>query len=247
MTVGLRHIWIGFLATMCLLPVHSAAQVPTPRLKPEPAQLSSHLLNDEAKNLRAGLRAASRKQWTSVESYRQKLSDPVAQDVLVWIQAMKDPNVSFDKLTYVTTNLQDWPRMTGIQAKAEYRLFDEPKPSDTVLRWFAGKEPKTGEGRAALANAHYAKGNDSGGDVWLKSAWREAKLTRDRQRAIYRKHKNRLTPEDHAARADYLIWQGSAHFSKAQGLLSLMNSGDRNLMDARMRVLRNGPARLSAD
>ncbi len=239
MIVGFRKIWVSIAALLWLWPVLCVAQIPTPRLKPEPAQLSSHLVDNEARMLRSALRAAKKRQWNSVENYRKKLADPTAKDIMVWVQAMKDPEVSFEDLTYVVQNLSDWPRMTGIQAKAEYRLLDKPRNANTVLSWFAGREPVSGEGRAALAKAHYAKGNMTSGDMWLKRAWREARLTRDRQKRIYKSHKDRLTPEDHAARADYLIWQGASHFPKVEGLLPLMSAGDRALMDARMRVLRN--------
>ena len=111
--------------------------------------------------------------------------------------------------------------------------------SKDVLTWFSGREPVSGEGRAALARANYNVGNTSEGDRWLRLAWRESKLTRDRQKKLFSSYKNRLRPEDHAARADHLIWEGRAHFSKAQGLLSLMPSSQRALMDARMRVAGN--------
>ncbi len=174
-----------------------------------------------------------------MESYKRKLSDPVAKDVLVWIRSMKDARVSFSDLTYVTQNLSDWPRMSGIQAKAEGRMFDNPLSANETIAWFAGKEPKSGEGRIALAEAYYAVGDKANGDRWLKLGWREAKLTRDRQKKVYARHKNRLTPDDHAARAEYLLWEGAAHFSKIEGLLSVMPKDQRALMDARMRVLRN--------
>ena len=70
----------------------------------------------------------------------------------------------------------------------------------------------------------------------VRLAWRESRLTRDRQRRIYSKHKRRLTQSDHAARADHLIWLGRRHYNSAQGLLSLMSKSDGALMDARMRV-----------
>ncbi len=237
--MGYRNILTIILAILCLLPVNSVAEVPTPRLKPAPAQLSNHLVDSEARLFRSALRAAERRQWRSVESYRKRLTDPAARDVMIWIQAMKDPEISFSDLTYAVQNLGDWPRNIGIQAKAEYRMFEKPIGTQNTLHWFNGKEPVSGEGRAVLADAHYASGNQSGGDVWLKKAWREAKLSRDHQKTIYKRHKSRLTPDDHAARADYLVWEGSAHFSKVDGLLSLMPKTDRALMDARMRVLKN--------
>jgi len=239
MSFKLRHFIFVFLAALCLQLGNAWAEVPTPRVKPPPPKLSTLLVKSDAKEFKSALYAAGRRRWSTFENHRNRINDPVAKDVLYWIQAMKDPNVDFSDISYVTDNLSDWPRMVGIQAKAEDKLFKKPMSTQATLAWFAGKDPVSGEGRAVLADAYYAAGDSVSGNKWLKLAWREAKLTRDGQKRIYRKHKSRLTPEDHAARADYLIWEGTSHFSKVDGLLSLMPSGERAVSTARMRLLRH--------
>ncbi len=239
MTFRPFHLLIVILAALCLAVGNSWADVPTPRIKPAPPKLNSLLDKNDAKNFKSALSASDRRRWSSFKSHRNKVKDPVARDILFWLQATRDRNMSQQDLTYVVSNLHDWPRMTTIQARAESNLFDKPLPARETLSWFAGKEPVSGEGRIALANAYYAVGDTNSGDQWLKSAWRESKLTRDRQKKVFSRHKAKLTPEDHAARADYLIWEGTAHFSKVEGLMSLMPKADRALSDARMRVLRN--------
>jgi len=64
-------------------------------------------------------------------------------------------------------------------------------------------------------------------------------LTRDGQRKIYGLYKDKLTQDDHAARADHLIWSGYRHYDKARALLSLMGREDRAVMNARMKLNRN--------
>jgi len=129
--------------------------------------------------------------------------------------------------------------MTSIQAKAEGIMFDVPKSASKTLQWFQGKEPISGEGRAALARAHYKQGNKDSGDLWLKSAWRESKLTRKRQQTIFKQYRGKLTKEDHAIRADHLIWQGRSHHAKAEALLPHMGKSQRALMNARIRTASN--------
>ena len=236
------YIWQTIVSIVAFLgffvPV-ATANVPTPRLKPPVPNFSSYLSASDGKLFRAGLRAAENKQWTRVTSYRTKLGDSTARDILTWIQAYRDPKISLSELTYTTQNLGDWPRMTAIRAKAEARLFDKPLSASRTIDWFQGRDPVSGEGRAALAHAYYQTGNQVLGDKWLKLAWTESKLTRDRQRTIFGRYKNKLTRDDHAARADHLIWEGRAHFSKANALLPHMAPADRALMDARMRVAGN--------
>ncbi len=212
------------------------ATTPTPRIKPAVPHTSSLLTKHDANNFRQGVRAADQGKWDNVERYKRRINDPIAKKILEWRQAVDDPYVSMKTLTKVAQTQSNWPRMTRIRAKSEIHLFDRPLSPRKAISWFQGADPISGEGRAALARAYYKQGQNDIADRWLRSAWRDAKLSRDRQRTLYRRYKHRLTPEDHAARADHLIWLGRRHYGSAGGLSSMMNASDRALMDARMRV-----------
>ncbi|MEP3891853.1 MAG: lytic transglycosylase domain-containing protein [Hellea sp.] len=235
-----KVVMIAMIALAAML-INSLAQaaVPTPRLKPPAPNASQFLSDKDAKRFRSGLRAAKKGRWNDVGHDINKLDDPTAKDVLRWIRSARDPNVSFKDISYVVQNLPNWPRMTSIQAKAEGIMFDVPLSSSKTIDWFSGRTPVAGEGRAALARAHYRKGNKESGDLWLKSAWRDSKLTRARQQALFKQYRGKLTKEDHAVRADHLIWQGRGHHSKAQALLPHMDKKQRALMNARIRVSSN--------
>lgn len=218
----------------------SAAVVPTPQLKPVVQNTSSVLTDRDSKLFRDGFRAAQRQDWGLVAQNYGQITDNTAKNLLLWLRAAEDPNVRFEEISYVTQALSDWPRMTTIRAKAEADLWDDPIGARATINWFLGTEPVSGEGRAALARAHYELGDTVSGDRWLKFAWREARLTRDRQKEIYDAYGDRLSKSDHAVRADHLIWLGSGHFSKVDGLLGLMTAQQRALANARMRVAQNG-------
>ena len=215
------------------------AVVPTPRIKPPAPNASQYLSEKDSQRFRKGLRAAQKRQWSGLDQQIKKLDDPTAKDVLRWVRAARNPNVSFKDISYVVQDLPNWPRMTSIQAKAEGIMFDEPISARKTLEWFQGKEPISGEGRAALARAHFRQGNKDSGDLWLKSAWRDSKLTRRRQQAIFKEYRGKLTKEDHAVRADHLIWQGRRHHAKAEALLPHMGKKQRALMNARIRTASN--------
>ncbi len=232
----------ALFALICatLLPLAAQATVPAPRLKPAPPAMSAYMSESDARRFRKGLSNATARRWANVSQAINQINDPTAKDILRWTRAANDRNAPIEVLTYVHQNLGDWPRMTTVRAEAERRMFDEAWPSTRVFQWFTGQsEPVSGEGRAALARAYYAKGDDVNGDRYLKLAWRESRLTRDRQRKIFGLYRDRLTKEDHAARADHLVWSGSRHFEKARALLSHMNRKDRALIDARMKLSRN--------
>ena len=233
--IDVLHIFTSILL-LGLLSIPASANIPFPRLKPEPHNTSLILTEHDARNFRFGMRAAQRHDWSDVSLYEKRLHDPTAKRILRWQRAGGDPHVSFDTLTDVVQTQSDWPRMVTIRAKAEAELFDHPLVPQETINWFLGLEPVSGEGRAALAHAYYRLGNRDLGDRWLRAAWCEARLTRDRQKYLFGLYKHRLTQEDHAARADHLIWMGTRYYSSASGLLPLMSKGDRALMDARMRV-----------
>jgi soluble lytic murein transglycosylase len=202
--------------------------------------MSAYLSESDARFFRRGLADAKARRWSGVEREINRINDPVAKDVLRWIQAANDRNAPTERLEYVHRYLNDWPRLTRVRAEAERRMFEKSWDANRILNWFQGEDPPvSGEGRAALAGAYYARGDVQNGDKFLRLAWRESRLTRDGQKKIFRRYQNKFTKEDHAARADHLIWSGYRHFEKARALLPHMGRTDRALMNARMRLNRN--------
>lgn len=228
------------VVTTLLSSASAAASTPIPRLKPAQPAMSAFMSETDAKHFRKGVSAATARRWSQVERSISSLNDPVAKDVLRWLQAANDKNAPTDQLRYVHQSLDGWPRMVRVRAEAERRMFDKNWPAQDVLNWFAGQnEPETGEGRAALARAYYARGDQANGDKYLRLAWRESRLTRDRQRTLFKLYREKLTKEDHAARADHLIWSGYRNYANVQALLPHMSKTDRALINARMKLNRN--------
>lgn len=237
--IGLKKAIFVFVCTVAASSASFAA-APTPRLKPTPPAMSAFLSEPDAKIFRAGLSAAKANRWAELERSILRTNDPVAKDTLRWLRATRDRNAPIDTLTYVHKNMPDWPRLTTVRAETERRMFDEDWTTQKVLNWFAGTEPVSGEGRAALARAYFATGDQANAEKYLRLAWTESKLTRDRQKKIFGRYSKRLTKTDHAARADHLIWSGTGHFDKARALLPHMSRTDRRLMNARMKLRQNG-------
>ncbi len=235
-----QFIIIGFFSIFfSLLASLAYAAKPTPRLKPPVPNVSEYLSDSDARQFRDGVAAAKGRKWARLDNSIARLRDPIAKDTLRWLAATRNPHAELSDLTYVTQNLSDWPRMTSIRAKAEAKLFDSPVSASSAINWFAGNEPVSGEGRMVLARAHYAQGNTQSGDLWLKLAWRESKLTRDRQKEVFKSFRQRLTQADHAARVDHLIWLGKTHFPKAEALIPHMDKANGALTNARIRVAAN--------
>lgn len=214
--------------------------IPVPRIKPAVPNISTSLSDADAAIFREAVKDATRGRWSEVVNAQGQLSDPYARDALRWLRATRDSNAPLSELTYVVHNLTDWPRMTTVRARAEEKLLDNPVGITDIIEWFRGYDPVSGEGRLALAKAYFDRGDTAMGTKWLKLAWTEAQLDRDRQRSVFKAYGKYLTPEDHAARADYLVWQGTRYFPSAQALLGLMPKDDKQLINARMLLRTNG-------
>ena len=226
--------------SLSVVPAAAQASVPSPRLKPAPPAMSAFMSETDARLFRKGLSDVKARRWTNVSRLISQINDPTAKDILRWARAANDRNAPVETLMYVHKNLADWPRMTTVRAEAERRMFDENWSSARVFDWFLGEtEPVAGEGRAALARAYYSKGDQLNGDKYLKLAWRESRLNRDRQKKIFGAYRDKLTKDDHAARADHLLWLGYRYHDSARALLSHMDRSDRALIDARMKLNRN--------
>lgn len=243
----------GVLTTLIILffaltqSISAVAAVPAPRLKPAPPAISAYMSETDARLFRKGISAAKARRWSTVEKMINQVNDPVAKDVLRWTRAANDKNAPLDTLSYVHHSLADWPRMTRVRGEAERRMFKENWTSQRVFDWFIGRsEPVTGEGRAALARAYYAKGDEANGDRYLRLAWRESRLTRDGQKKIFGLYRKKLNKDDHAARADHLIWSGYRHYDKARALLPHMSRSDKSVMNARMKINRNASGMTAA-
>ena len=233
---------VGTALAMCLA-APALAAIPEPRLKPANPLAQTRLLQGaDFAGFKRGIDAGQDGKWSVHAAAMNGVTDPVARNVLAWQRALRDPDVPFELATHVVQNLNDWPRMTAISAKAERTLLDSSMSPQQVISWFGDREPVSGEGRIALARAHLALGNEAEGLKWIRLGWREGKLTRDVQRRVFSELGSKLTADDHAARADHLIWQGRRHLDKATALLPHVPASERALLDARiaLRARRSG-------
>jgi len=80
-------------------------------------------------------------------------------------------------ITYVVQNLNNWPRMTSIQAKAEGIMFDQPLSARKTVDWFAGREPVVKSVPADL--------RDDAGLLYERAKWRRRKKTKNYALPVY--------------------------------------------------------------
>ena len=112
------------LAALVLLAVSVPvqAQIPAPRIRPEPLNFSQFLSDADFTRFREGLDAADDEDWDRVRELRLELTDTAARDILLWRIALNDPRSSFLELDLALSELDNWPRDSFIRSEAESKI-----------------------------------------------------------------------------------------------------------------------------
>src|SRR5690606_15944402 len=101
------------------------------------------------------------------------------------------------------------------------------------IAWFTTNPPVSGYGKwhyaQALESQHLHKDQIS---PLVTEAWRDADLTEDEEEAFLAMFKNRLSDDDHIARADRLVWDGKT--TAALRMIPRLPVNYQVLMRARM-------------
>lgn len=164
-------------------------------------------------SLSEALRAARSGDVERARGMSAGLSDPVARKLVLW--AMIDSagsRLSFFELNQARVELAGWPRESRRIAAAEKQLESAGMPPAQVVAWFRGEAPKSAEGAMALAAAYQSLGRSSEGQALIRRFWREEVFEAEPQSRMLARHGNWLSAEDHAKRADMLLYgpQGPA-------------------------------------
>jgi len=222
----------ALLAFAVIAPVE--AQIPTPRMRPEPVNFSQHLSDADFGLFRQGLDAAEDEDWSLVRDVRDQLTDPASRNIMLWLIALNDPRATFLELDLALGELQDWPRDSFIRTEAESKISASGLSAPFIVSWFEDNAPISGRGRVAFAEALIEMSRVDEGESLLRETWRGGRLPLPEQRRVYQTHRDRFTEDDHLARVDYLIWSGQR--TAARRVVPLLQGGERNVAEARLRL-----------
>jgi soluble lytic murein transglycosylase len=101
--------------------------------------------------------------------------------------------------------------------------------------FFDARAPVTGAGKVALARALFAAGEIAAAEFHLRDAWINDNFTVAEERAILSEFGKSLRPQDHAARADLLLW--SLQVTNARRVFFHLDRQDRTRAEARAALL----------
>jgi len=139
------------------------------------------------------------------------ISDPVAKKLAEWIILRSDDNgAPVERYRAFIAANPSWPSQTFLRRRIEAALWDDRRDDATVWAWFANESPLSAKGRFSLARVMIARGDRANAERLVREAWRNDSMSEDTENAALDVFGALLTPGDHKARMDAMLY-GSDH------------------------------------
>jgi peptidoglycan lytic transglycosylase len=139
------------------------------------------------------------------------ITDPVARKLAEWIILRSDDNgASVERYRAFITANPSWPSQTFLRRRTEAALWDDHRDDATVWAWFENESPLSAKGKFSLARAMIARGDRANAERLVRDGWRNDSMSEDTESTALDLFGALLTPGDHKARMDLLLY-GSEH------------------------------------
>ena len=166
-------------------------------------------------------------------------TDPLMNAVVQWDRLRRDTGpTNFAEIAAFLRAHPGWPAETTLRRRAE-RLIDDGVPAAARLDYFRDYPPLSAYARFRLAEARRLTGDPVGAAADARAAWTTGGLDAASEAQLQADFGTGLTPADHAARLDHLLWRGET--SAATRMLALVPGDVRALAAARL-ALKSGVA-----
>ncbi len=210
---------------------------------------------DEATRLRDAVRAVASGDLAKARSLKAQLTEPVARKLVDWVTLRSGYGDAADLVAFSEAN-PAWPDRALLRKRAEEQLFVQGGDSQRIIAFFAGSEPQTGAGYAALASAYLVEKDEAKARALAAKAWREYELAPSLENGFLDRFKSLLTEADHRRRLDRILVD-SVRFSAARNeraaiarrVIPLLAESERTKAEARLAVFlqaKNAGALLAA-
>ena len=132
-----------------------------------------------------------------------------------------------------------WPGETSLRRMAEGALADGASNATLAAQYFRRFPPQSAVGHLRYAEALAATGQRGDAEAEARQAWRGGVLPAIDEAKLLGGFSNAITPPDHDARMDRLLWRGAT--AAAQRQLLLTSPARRVLFEARLAMRTAAP------
>ncbi|MDP3661052.1 lytic transglycosylase domain-containing protein [Phenylobacterium sp.] len=223
-------------------PAYPMATQPAPVMMQAPPISGRRFLSDaDTQALRQVLDASRRGDAAGARNSLPMISDPVARKIGTWafVDAAGE-GMSFFEADQARRDLAGWPRAARRNALAERKLETAGLGPQQVIDWFAGGEPQTPEGAMALAGAYRVQGKLPEAEALIRRFWREKVFEAGPQQTMIARFGDTLTLDDHAKRADMLLYSSQGPASRM--MIGMLAPDQRAAAEARLALRANSPS-----
>lgn len=158
--------------------------------------------------------------------------DRLPAKILLWLKLQAPLGGSFDDIGRFIRENPDWPGQLALRKAAEAAMAAaEPSPSE-VTNWFRQYPPLTNDGFMRYADTLLAIGERDKALGLIRQRWTDATLNANEEQDFLFRYRDLLRPQDHAVRADRLLWERQE--AAAKRLLPYLDPGWEALIEARI-------------
>ncbi|WP_459459547.1 lytic transglycosylase domain-containing protein [Rhizobium sp. No.120] len=177
-------------------------------------------------DLKAGLDALSNKNPMQALAIRNGMDEgTLDRHILTWaIATSGQPGIPSGEIAAAARELVGWPGLGSLRANSERALYTENPATDQVLAAFGNSQPETVEGTIILSRALMARGATAQAGKLIRKIWRKEPLDKSFEDKILAEFPNLLSPADHKARMDYLLYRDRTAQAKRFGDLGKAQS-----------------------
>ncbi|SCB21613.1 soluble lytic murein transglycosylase [Rhizobium multihospitium] len=177
-------------------------------------------------DLKAGLDALSNKNPMQALAIRNGMSEgTLDRHILTWaIATSGQPGIPSGEIAAAARELVGWPGLGSLRANSERALYTENPATDQVLAAFGNSQPETVEGSIILSRAFMARGASAQAGKLIRKIWRDEPLDKPLEDKILAEFPSLLSPADHKARMDYLLYRDRTAQAKRFGDLGRAQS-----------------------
>jgi soluble lytic murein transglycosylase len=177
-------------------------------------------------DLKAGLDALSNKNPMQALAIRNGMGDgTLDRHILTWaIATSGQPGIPSGEIAAAARELEGWPGLGSLRANSERAMYNENPATDQVLAAFGNTQPETVEGAIILSRAFMARGASAQAAKLIRKIWREEPLDKALEDKVLAEFPSLLSPADHKARMDYLLYRDRTAQAKRFGDLGKAQS-----------------------
>ncbi|NEI69903.1 transglycosylase SLT domain-containing protein [Rhizobium lusitanum] len=177
-------------------------------------------------DLKAGLDALSNKNPMQALAIRNGMGQgTLDRHILTWaIATSGQPGIPSGEIAAAARELVGWPGLGSLRANSERALYNENPATDQVLAAFGNTQPETVEGAVILSRALMARGSSAQAGKLIRKIWRSEPLDKPLEDKILAEFPNLLSPADHKARMDFLLYRDRTVQAKRFGDLGKAQS-----------------------